>query len=164
METTPKLSPFIYGWMEKLYVCVCVCVFVCVYIYDGILFSHKNEEIFPFVITFMDLESTMLREITQRKTNTIWSHLYVAFKNLNQKTKQQQTHSKRDQICGYQRQGVRWRGVEMEEGGWNVQIFTYKLNQYQECKTIYYSEHCQMIHRRRWMFAEPILVIISQYL
>ena len=66
METTPKLSP-----MEKLYVCVCVCVYVCVYIYDGILFSHKNEEIFPFVITFMDLESTMLREITQRKTNTI---------------------------------------------------------------------------------------------
>ena len=48
---------------------MCMCVCVCVY--DGILFSHKNEEILPFVITCMDLESTMLREITQRKTNTI---------------------------------------------------------------------------------------------
>ena len=28
METAPKLSPFIKGWMEKLYVYVCVCVCV----------------------------------------------------------------------------------------------------------------------------------------
>ena len=39
--------------------CVCVC--------DEILFSHKNEAILPFVITCMDFEGNMLREITQRK-------------------------------------------------------------------------------------------------
>ena len=49
--------------MEKLCVCVCVCVCVC----DEILFSHKNEAILLFVITCMDFEGIMLREIIQRK-------------------------------------------------------------------------------------------------
>ena len=43
---------------------------VCVCMYDGLLFSHKENEILPFIITWMDLEGIMLREISQRKTNT----------------------------------------------------------------------------------------------
>ena len=43
-------------------------VWVCMY--DGLLFSHKENEILPFIITWMDLEGIMLREISQRKTNT----------------------------------------------------------------------------------------------
>ena len=42
-----------------------------VHIHDGILLSHKKNGIMPFVETWMDLEGTMLSEISQRKTNRI---------------------------------------------------------------------------------------------
>ena len=36
----------------------------------------KKKEILSFVITWMDIESIMLSEINQTKTDTICSHLY----------------------------------------------------------------------------------------
>ena len=48
-----------------------------VHISNGILLSHKNNEILQFAITWMHLEGIMLKEISQRKTNTVWFHLYV---------------------------------------------------------------------------------------
>ena len=36
-----------------------------VYIYDGVLHSHKKDEIVPFVTTWIDLEGTILSEIGQ---------------------------------------------------------------------------------------------------
>jgi len=42
-----------------------------VYKHNGILFSHKKNEISPFATTWMDLESIMLSEISQRETNAI---------------------------------------------------------------------------------------------
>ena len=52
-------------------------------------FSHTEEYysairgkvILPFAIIWMDLENIMLSDISQRKTNTVWSHSYVYFKN-----------------------------------------------------------------------------------
>ena len=41
-----------------------------VHIYDGLLLSHKKNEIMPFVATWMDLEITILSEV-KRKTNII---------------------------------------------------------------------------------------------
>lgn len=41
-----------------------------IYIYDGILFSHKAEEIL-FVAAWMNLEGVVLGEISQRSTNTV---------------------------------------------------------------------------------------------
>ena len=39
---------------------------------NRILFSHKQNKIFPFANTWMDLEDIMPREIKkQRKTNTV---------------------------------------------------------------------------------------------
>ena len=38
--------------------------------YNGILFSHKNE-IMLFVATWMDLEITILSEVSQAETNII---------------------------------------------------------------------------------------------
>ena len=41
----------------------------------------KKNEIMPFAATWMDLEGTMLSEISQRKTNTVYYHLFVESKN-----------------------------------------------------------------------------------
>ena len=48
------------------------------YIYTTEYYSViKKNEIMPFAATCMDLEIIILREISQRKTNTICYHLYV---------------------------------------------------------------------------------------
>ena len=41
------------------------------YTYNGILCSHKKNEILPFATTWMDLEGIMLSEVSQTKTNSI---------------------------------------------------------------------------------------------
>ena len=45
-----------------------------VHTYDGILLSHKKETM-PFAETWMDLETIILSEVSQTKTNTIWHHV-----------------------------------------------------------------------------------------
>ena len=37
----------------------------------------------PFAATWMDLEGIMLSEISQKKTNTVWHHLYAESKKYN---------------------------------------------------------------------------------
>ena len=46
-----------------------------VHIYNGILFSHKKNKIMPFAATWMQLEITILNEVSQKKTNKRY-HLY----------------------------------------------------------------------------------------
>ena len=38
-----------------------------IYIYNGILFSHKKNEILPFAMMLMQLEGIMLSEVSQSK-------------------------------------------------------------------------------------------------
>ena len=64
----------------------------------------KNEEILPFMSTWIDLEGIMLSEVRQKITNTVWSKKQTGKQN-NQFTE------KRCQICGYQRQGGGGRGI-----------------------------------------------------
>ena len=57
------------------------------------------------MMTWMDLEGILLCEISQRKTNILLSHTW------NLKKTNKQTHRKRDQTCGYQRQRVGENGI-----------------------------------------------------
>ena len=41
------------------------------HMYSGILHRLKKNEILPFEATWMDLESIMHNEVSQRKTNTV---------------------------------------------------------------------------------------------
>ena len=45
--------------------------------YNGILLSHKKNEIMLFVATWMVLEIITLSEVSQKKTSTTWYHLCV---------------------------------------------------------------------------------------
>ena len=88
---------------------MCICMYVCVCVYththNGILLSHKKNEIMPFAAIWMDSEIVILSEVSQTKTNIIWYHLYVESKKMiemNLFTKQRQTHRHRGQTCGYQ--------------------------------------------------------------
>ena len=49
-------------------------------IHNGILLSHKKNEILSFATTGMDLGGIMLSKISQKKTNSIRFHLYVESK------------------------------------------------------------------------------------
>ena len=71
-----------------------------VHIYNGILLSHKKNEILPFATTWMNLKDIMLSEVSQQKTNTIY-HLYVEFIQLANITKKKQTHRERERTNGY---------------------------------------------------------------
>ena len=42
-----------------------------VHIYNGLLLSHKRNEIMPFTETWMDLEIIILSEVSQKKINII---------------------------------------------------------------------------------------------
>ena len=48
---------------------------------NGILLSHRKNEIMPFVATQMDPEIAILSEVSQRKTSIIWYYLCMESKN-----------------------------------------------------------------------------------
>ena len=57
-------------WIKKMW-----------YIYRMEYYSAtKKNEIMPFAATWMQLEIIILSEVKQKKTNTIWYHLYVESK------------------------------------------------------------------------------------
>ena len=82
-----------------------------VYIYNGIILSHKKNETFPLVTTWMDVEVIILNEGSMRKTNIVWFHLNVEPK------KQMNKHNQNrliDRTGGCQR----GRGSRKERNRW----------------------------------------------
>ena len=57
------------GWIKKIR-----------YIYTMEYYSVINNEVMPFIATWMDLEIIILSEVSQRMTNIISYHFYVESK------------------------------------------------------------------------------------
>ena len=85
--------------------CVCVCVCVCVCI-DGILLSHKKNEIMPFVAMRMELEKSEKDKYHMTSFMTIWQM------NLPMK----QNHRRREQTCDCWGREEGWREREASGG------------------------------------------------
>lgn len=60
-------------------------LFVNTCIHHGILFIHNIVDVSPFVTAWMEWDGIWLSERSQRKTNTIWSHVYAESKTNQQK-------------------------------------------------------------------------------
>ena len=52
--------------------------------YDGMLLNYEKNETLPLAKMWVDLEGIILSEISQRKRDTVSSHLYVESKKYNE--------------------------------------------------------------------------------
>ena len=48
-----------------------------VYIYNGILLSHKKNKITPFAATWMELETLILSEVSEKEKDTPHDITYI---------------------------------------------------------------------------------------
>ena len=127
-----------------------------VYIYNGILLSHKNEQIMSFTKTWMNLEIIILSEVSQRKTNIIWYHSYLESNFFKMK----QTYRYQKQTYGYQR-GNGAEGVNQKHGI-NIHTTINSINSQHEHTVL----HKQQIFKRMMvhctkMFSSSYISLIS---
>ena len=53
----------------------------CVYIHNGILLSHKKDKLMPFAATWMELETLILREVSQKEKDKY--HMIITYLEFN---------------------------------------------------------------------------------
>ena len=60
-------------WGDEAYTYICIHIYIHTYIHthNGILLHYKNNETMLFATTWMDLEISILSEVSQRKTNIL---------------------------------------------------------------------------------------------
>ena len=71
-----------------------------VYIHNGILLSHKKNEIITFAATWMDLEIIILGEVSQTEKYKYYITYMWNLIQMNLFTKQKQTHRRKKQTYG----------------------------------------------------------------
>ena len=52
-------------------------IYIYIYIYNGILLSHKKNEIMPLAATWMDLEIIILSEVSQTRERQIYRITHI---------------------------------------------------------------------------------------
>ena len=73
-----------------------------VYIHNGILLSHKKNKIMPFAATWMELETLILNEVSQKEkdkyhmVSRIWNLIYGTNESFHRK----ENHGLGEQTCG----------------------------------------------------------------
>ena len=71
---------------------------------NGILLSHKKNEITPFGVIQMDPENIILTEVSQKEKDKYYMILLIceiqSMTQMNLSMKQQQIHRHRNQTCG----------------------------------------------------------------
>ena len=109
-----------------------------VHIYDGILAIKKNE-IMPFSATWMDLEIITLSEASQKEKGKYHMISLICgiynMTQMNLSTKQKQSHRLREQIYGYQGEGLRG-GIDWEFG---IDMYTLLYLKYITNRDLLYS-------------------------
>ena len=71
---------------------MCVC-------HNGILLSHKKNDIMPFAATWMNQAMVILSEVRLQKTNIIWYHLNGIWKMIQTNLFTKQKHKKQIYGC-----------------------------------------------------------------
>ena len=79
------------------------------YAYTIEYYSIIKKEAMPFVLHGWTQRLSYISELSQRKTNIIWCHLYMESKIHHKGIYlQKQTHKHREQICGGQGREAVW--------------------------------------------------------
>ena len=75
----------------------------CGTIHNGILLSHKKNKIMPFAATWMEPETLILNELSQKEKDKYHDITYIwtlIMAQMNLSTEKKQTHGLGEQTCG----------------------------------------------------------------
>ena len=78
---------------------------VVVYICNGLVLSHKKNEIMPFAATYMNLENVILKEVRERQISYDITYMWNVKKKKKGTMSLFTKQSHRKQTYGYQRVG-----------------------------------------------------------
>ena len=126
--------------------------------HNGILLRHKKTEILPFAATCMGWDGITLLEISQKKTNASWYHLYMGSKKYNilvdiTDTKQTQIYSRNERLpVRMEEEQHRGRGVGVQTPGWKAQGCIVQGREY--------SQHFVMTINEK----QPLKIVIKEVL
>ena len=82
---------------------------------------EKKKEILSSMTTWMNLECIMLRNVREKKTNTVWSHIYVEF------FKKTTTKTSKTKLIDMENRSVVARGKEWKIGENSEWVKRYRL-------------------------------------
>ena len=118
-------------WMDKEDV---------VHIYNGMLLSHKKDEIMPFAAIWLDLKLVILSDVSQRKTN-MWYCIYVESKQWYRWTYLQNRNRITDVKTNVQLPRGKREMEKLGDWDWHIHTAIYKIDNQWE-PTVQHRELC----------------------